>query len=106
MKIRELTHLGFEESEALLQRMLEAGWVGRIRADRQAGLRLRRRSQLRQERWAWLANPGKLTLADVFRRFAFEPLPESALAGRVAQVTDQGLATTLADYFGTGDVRR
>ena len=99
LKIRELTHLGFEESEALLQRMLEAGWVGRIRAERQPGLRLRRRSQLRQERWAWLANPGKLTLAEVFRRFAFEPLPQSALAGRVAQVVDNGLAMTLDDYF-------
>ncbi len=103
LKIRELTHLGFEESEALLQRMLEAGWVGRIRADRQPGLRLRRRSQLRQERWAWLANPAKLSLADVFRRFAFEPLPDSALASRVAQVTEQGLAMSLAAYFGTAD---
>ncbi len=105
LRIRELTHLGFEESEALLQRMLEAGWVGRIRAERQPGLRLRRRSQLRQERWAWLANPGKLTLADVFRRFAFEPLPESALAGRVAQVVDHGLAMTLDDYFKALDTR-
>ena len=103
LKIREITHLGFEESEALLQRMLEAGWVGRIRAERQPGLRLRRRSQLQQERWAWLANPAKLSLADVFRRFAFEPLPDSALASRVAQVTDRGLAMSLSDYFGTAD---
>ncbi len=105
LKIRELTHLGVEESEALLQRMLEAGWVGRIRGERQQGLRLRRRSQLRQERWAWLANPAKLTLAEVFRRFAFEPLPQSALAGRVAQVMDTGLGTTLADYFAASDAR-
>lgn len=103
LKIRELTHLGFEETEALLQRMLEAGWVGRIRADRQPGLRLRRRSQLRQERWAWLANPARLSLADVFRRFAFEPLPDSALASRVAQVTDRGLAMPLSEYFGIAD---
>jgi membrane protein len=103
LKIRELTHLGFEESEALLQRMLEAGWVGRIRAERQPGLQLRRRSQLRQERWAWLANPAKLTLAEVFRRFAFEPLSDSTLAGRVGRVMDQGLVMTLADYFSSAD---
>ncbi len=99
LKIRELTHLGFEESESLLQRMLEAGWVGRIRSERPPGLRLRRRSQLRQERWAWLANPEQLTLADVFRRFAFAPMPHSALAERVEQMVGRGLATSLAAYF-------
>ncbi len=99
LKIRELTHLGFEESEALLRRMLEAGWVGRIRAERPPGLKLRRRSQLRQERWAWLANPERLTLADVFRRFAFETQPSSPLSERVAQVVGAGLSTSLSAYF-------
>lgn len=99
LKIRELTHLGFEESESLLQRMLEAGWVGRLRSERPAGLRLRRRSQLRQERWAWLANPDQLTLADVFGRFAFAPMPHSALAERVEQMVERGLATSLSAYF-------
>ena len=28
--IRVKTRLGFDESESLLQRMLEAGWVGRL----------------------------------------------------------------------------
>ena len=44
-------------------------------------------------------------LADVCRRFAFEPLPQAALAGRVAQVVDNGLGMTLDDYFKSLEAR-
>ena len=99
LKIRELTHLGFEESESLLQRMLDAGWVGRIRAERPQGFGLRRRAQLRQDRWALLANPQKLTLADLYLRFAFAPAQPSALAPRIEQMLGQSLSVSLSDYF-------
>lgn len=105
MQIRELTHLGFEESESLLQRMLDAGWVGRIRAQRPQGLRLRRSVQARQERWALLVNPEKLALADVFRMFAFTPAPDSPLSDRVAQVVRRDLSTSVAAYFTTPDAK-
>lgn len=99
LRLRELTHLGFEESESLLERMHDAGWVGRIRAQRTPGLKLRRRAQARDERWTLLANPAKLTLADVYRRFAFTPDGNSPLSEQVAQGVERDLSTSLADYF-------
>lgn len=99
LRLRELTHLGFEESESLLQRMLEAGWVGRIRPQRPPGLQLRRRTQAQQDRWTLLANPHKLTLAEVYQRFAFTPSSGSPLAAQVAQLVGRGLSESLATYF-------
>lgn len=103
LKIREMTHLGFEESESLLQRMHDAGWVGRIRAERMQGLQWRRSAQARQERWAMLANPEKLALADVFRLFAFTPAPESGLSDQIAHILGRALSTSLASYFTAPD---
>lgn len=99
LQLRELTHLGFEESESLLQRMLDAGWVGRIRVQRTPGLKLRRRAQARLERWTLLANPEKLTLADVYQRFAFTPDSGSPLSQQVALTIERDLSTSLAAYF-------
>ncbi len=99
LQLRELTHLGFEESESLLQRMLEVGWVGRIRPQRTAGFQLRRKAQARLERWTLLVNPARLTLADVYERFAFTPDRNSPLAQQVARTIARDLSTTLADYF-------
>ncbi len=99
LQLRELTHLGFEESESLLQRMLDAGWVGRIRPQRTHVLKLRRRAQARQERWTLLANPHKLTLAEVYQLFAFTPESDSPLSAQVAQMVERDLSTSLADYF-------
>ncbi len=99
LQLRERTHLGFEESESLLQRMLDAGWVGRIRAQRTPGLKLRRRAQARDERWTLLANPAKLTVADVYRRFAFTPDSHSPLSAQVAHIVERDLSSSLTDYF-------
>jgi len=99
LRIRELTQLGFEESEGLLQRMLDAGWVGRVRPDSGRRTRSGHRSQQHEDRWALLVSPEKLTLTDVYQRFAFAPAPQSALAMKIEQVVDQNLAITLADYF-------
>jgi membrane protein len=106
LKLRELTRLGFEESDALLQRMLEAGWVARLRSDGKAGLRWRRRSWLRQERWTLLASPERLTLAEIYRRFAFAPAPQSPLAARVDRMVERDLSLTLADYFAASEAKR
>jgi len=105
LTLRELTRLGFEESESLLQRMLDAGWVGRIRAQRSQGLRLRRRAQARQERWALLVNPDKLTLAEVFRLFAFTSVSESRLSDHVSHFIHRDLSTSIASYFSTPDAK-
>lgn len=105
LKLRELTHLGFDESESLLQRMLEAGWVGRLRSESRPGIRWRRHSWLRQERWTLLVSPHQLTLADIYRRFAFAPSPQSPLASRVDRMVERDLSLTLADYFTTSEAK-
>lgn len=104
--IRELTRLGFEESEGLLQRMLDAGWVGRVSAEPGRRSRASLRSRRHNDRWALLVSPEKLTLADVYQCFAFAPAPQSALATTIEQVVDRGLAMTLADYFAQAQPNR
>lgn len=106
LRIRELTQLGFEESEGLLQRMLDAGWVGRVRSLKGPRTRTDHRSQQYEDRWALLASPDKLTLTDVYQRFAFAPAPHSALATKIKQVVDRGLAITLTDYFTEAQANR
>ncbi len=99
LRLREETRLGFEESERLLQRMLNVGWVGRIRAERARGWRLGRRRQLQQDRWVLLANPDKLTVAEVYQLFAFAPAPQSPLGQKVEGVIALGLSSPIAAYF-------
>jgi len=106
LRLRELTQLGFEESDKLLQRMLEAGWVGRLRTDRKSGVRWRSRSTQQQERWTLLISPERLTLADIYRCFAFAPAPQSPLATRVDRMVERDLTLTLADYFAAPDAKR
>lgn len=105
LKLRELTHIGFDESETLLQRMLEAGWVGRLRTDGKPGIRWRRSSWRRQERWTLLISPDQLTLADIYRRFAFSPSPQSPLASRVDRMVERDLSLTLGAYFTAAEAK-
>lgn len=106
LRIRALTQLGFEESEGLLQRMLDAGWVGRVRPESGRRTRSDKPSSQHQDRWALLVNPAKLTLTDVYQRFAFAPAPHSALATRIENVVDRGLAISLTDYFAEAQANR
>lgn len=99
LRLREETRLGFEEAERLLQRMLNVGWVGRIRAQRARGWRLGRRQRLQQDRWVLLANPDKLTVAEVYQLFAFAPAPQSPLGQKVEGVIALGLSSPIAAYF-------
>lgn len=99
LRLRELTRLGFEESELLLQRMLDAGWVGRVRPEKKRGWRIRRHQQLKLDRWVLLANPDKLNAAEVYRLFAFAPAPLSPLAAQVEHMVDSGLSSPLSVYF-------
>ncbi len=106
LRLRAETRLGFEETENLLQHMLEAGWVGRIRAERDATRQFRRRPRWQQDRWALLANPNKLQLADVYRLFAFSATAHSALGQKVGHLFEQGLAMSIADYFAQPSAKR
>jgi membrane protein len=97
--IRERTQLGFEETERLLQRMLDVGWVGRMRPQRSVVISLGRRAQAKHDRWVLLANPDKLTLAEVFRLFAFSPAPDSPLSQHVLTLLNRDLSLSITDHF-------
>jgi membrane protein len=98
LRLRELTRLGFEESESLLQRMLVVGWVGRVKSEVATSWRLSRKHR-KQDRWVLLANPETLTVSDVYQLFAFAPSAHSPLSSKVEQAVERELATTLKNYF-------
>lgn len=99
--IRAMTRLGFDESEGLLSRMLETGWVGRIREERPAPRRWGRRRPESYDRWTLLANPWQLKVADVYRLFVFNAMHNPELARYVETAIEQGLSQNLAACFGS-----
>ena len=97
--IRARTRLGFDESESLLDQMLEAGWVGRVKTDVPGRMQWGKRIAEGMDRWTLLANPQQLMMADVYRLFAFNASGNLALAKQVESAIEQGLQVTLAEYF-------
>ncbi|RJG00744.1 YihY family inner membrane protein [Noviherbaspirillum sedimenti] len=97
--IRTLTRLGFDESEALLSKMLEAGWVGRMRPEMPHRNRWNKRVSESYDNWTLLANPQQLKLADVYRLFVFNTAHNPDLAREVESAVEQGLQQTLAAHF-------
>lgn len=100
--IRASTRLGFDESESLLQTMLDAGWVGRIKAESPKRMQFGKRIIEGLDRWTLLVNPDQLTLADVYRLFVFSASGNAALAKQVEAAVEQGLEQTLAAHFDEG----
>lgn len=99
-RIRNRTRLGFDESEALLGKMLNAGWVARIKSDTpQRRFHLKKNAFQGTDRWTLLVNPDKLKLADVYRLFVFDAASGAPLMQQVEQVVEQGLTQTLAAHF-------
>jgi membrane protein len=97
--IRARTRLGFDESESLLQKMLDAGWVGRIKNDAPKRMQWGKRITEGLDRWTLLANPDRLTLADVYRLFVFDASSNAALAKQVETAVELGLNQTLTAHF-------
>ncbi len=105
--IRTHTRLGFEESENLLEAMLDAGWVGRIKTEQSRKSRWGKRFDEGLDSWTLLANPEILTVADVYRLFVFHATGNLKLAQQVEHAVEQGLNQTLAAHFvsdGAADV--
>jgi membrane protein len=100
--LRSLTRLGFDESETLLEKMLEAGWVGRIKGDAPKRMQFGK-PVTGLDTWALLANPQQLTVADVYRLFVFYATGNTALARQVESAVERGLNQTLAAHFGQAD---
>jgi membrane protein len=97
--IRSQTRLGFDESEILLQAMLDAGWVGRIKSDGPRLTQWGKRLTEGMDCWTLLANPRQLTVADVYRLFMFHPGANPALARRVEEAIEHGLGESLMAHF-------
>lgn len=97
--IRMKTRLGFDESEGLLGKMVDAGWVDRIKAESPKRIQFGKRITEGLDRWVLLANPEQLKLADVYRLFVFDASGDAALAGQVENAMEQGLSQTLATHF-------
>ena len=100
-RIRTRTRLGFDESEALLEKMLAAGWVARVKSEMPRGrFRLKKNHAQGSDRWTLLANPRQLRLADVYRMFVFDVGNGAPVIGQVEAVVERGLGQTLAAHFG------
>jgi membrane protein len=97
--LRAHTRIGFEESERLMQQMLDAGWVGRIRQEPARRVQFGKRQTVGLDSWTLLANPAQLRLADVYRMFVFTATDQMPLSQAVEAAVEQGLQQTLADYF-------
>lgn len=99
--IRAHTRLGFDESEVLLEKMLDAAWVGRIKAETPKRVQFGKRTD-GLDAWTLLANPGQLKVADVYRLFVFSAPAsvDAVLAKKVESAIERGLDETLAGHFG------
>ena len=116
--IRTHTRIGYDEMTMLLDRMVTAGWVGRVQPDVSARLRWGKRVRESDDNWVLLINPEKLKLAEVYRLFVFggatlalnagatdvgagAPMAfdTGALARQVEAAVEQGLEETLAEHF-------
>jgi membrane protein len=98
-KIRAKTKLGFDETEKLLEKMLDAGWVGCYKAEVPMRSQWGKHITEGLDRWTLLANPQRLKLSDVYRLFVFNVTHNDVLAKQVEAAIEQGLDQSLQSYF-------
>ncbi|WP_293778041.1 YihY family inner membrane protein [uncultured Oxalicibacterium sp.] len=103
--MRKQTRLGYDEAETLLQQMLDAGWVGRIKSEQPRKLQFGKRITDGLDSWVLLANLDYLTLADVYRLFVFSAAGNASLAREVETAVEAGLTQSLASYFSRLDAK-
>ncbi len=123
--IRARTRLGFDEMETLLEKMRAAGWVGRVNVEAPVRVEWGKRVSGVADHWVLLANPNKMSLADVYRLFVFGGMAVNTgmapvagdsdeydikasrkaaiLARQVETAVEQGLGLTLAEHFGAAE---
>ncbi|RJX30932.1 MAG: YihY family inner membrane protein [Oxalobacter sp.] len=98
-QIREMTGLGLDEVENLLECMESVGWVAHFRSDPMVRLRERKIRADTTVYWKLTADPLELTLAQVFRLFVFGVSEDSDLARKVDGAIAAGLNESLSAYF-------
>ncbi|MBB3211280.1 membrane protein [Herbaspirillum sp. Sphag1AN] len=101
--LRARTHLGLEELQNLLQKMLEAGWVGSIKAEAPKKAAWNKRVLDGLDSWTLIVNPDLLKLDEVYRLFVFDAImhaPEDQpLLDRIHGTIAVALNQSLTDYF-------
>lgn len=98
--IRAKTRLGYGELESLLEKMLAAGWVGRVSAPAPRRAQWGKRITEGLDTWTLLANPHQLRLSDVYRMFVFNASNDGQIAEHVDRVVEQGMNQPIAACFG------
>lgn len=118
-QIRANTRIGYDEMSSLLDRMVAAGWVGRVQQDARAQVVWGWNTREGTDNWVLLLDPAQIRLADVYRLFVFGgfeaaagaspnaappatplALDTEALARQVEAAVEGGLEQTLAGHFG------
>lgn len=98
-KIRAKTRLGFDEAEKLLDKMLDAGWIGCYKSEMPLHAQWGKHITEGLDRWALLVNPEQLKVSDVYRLFVFNAPANNALARQVETAIEEGLNQSLAAHF-------
>ena len=102
LDIRSQTELGIAEAEALLERMVALGWVGKLSASAVRAPAGKAKLDARFDRWALIVDPDTIALADVFRVFALAAAskPDAVpLLRRVGRAVDAELSESVGQYF-------
>lgn len=118
-EMRGRTRLGFDEMDALLERMTGPGWVAKVKIKPPPRVQFGKRVSEGADNWVLLANVNKVTVADVYRLFVFGGMAlnagvladsddeadraasrdAAALARQVETAVEAGLGVTLAEHF-------
>ncbi|MDR0934589.1 MAG: YihY family inner membrane protein, partial [Burkholderiaceae bacterium] len=92
--------LSSAELEGILLSMQERNWVRHIQRHLGINFKRRRRSIRRAlDEWKWVGDAAKITLADVYAQFVFQPEETDALSQKIAGLIEKNLDQTLTDYF-------
>ena len=101
--LRSRTHMGLEELQNLLQKMLDVGWVGSLKSEASKKSAWNKRLVDGLDRWTLLINPEFLKLLDVYHLFVFDAVEHSnedqVLVNKLETVASEVLDQTLASYF-------
>jgi membrane protein len=96
-QIRAHTRIGYDEMTELLERMVAAGWVGRVHAEESVQVIWGRGAREGGDGWVLLVDPGSVRLADVYRLFVFGGVAIDSVDGvGPGQVAGSGAEAALA----------
>lgn len=101
--LKTRTRLGHDELQAIMQKMIDAGWVGSIKDEQGKKSLWKKREEDSQESWVLLANPDMLRISDIYRMFVFDTTAHAhqdfALVDHIEASMEQVLAQSINDYF-------